>query len=336
MRRFPPACLALYVVFLFFANAPARAEDIAVRSSALLLDGSDPARLEVGKLQWRGGIAIASDNRRFGGLSGILIEQAGRHLRAISDTGQWLVGELRYDAQGFLIGMDKVAVDNMVDPQGELMTTSKANDSESITRLADGRVLVGFERAHRILAYPAGSERQGGGLAAKPLRITTPPGLENAPFNDGLEALATLPDGRVLAMSEDLSAGEGLVRAWIGTVQGSDLAWQSLAYRIKGPFRPTGAAALPNGDVVLTERAFNPVEGVRVRVVLVRAGMIVPGGTIEPEELAYLAAPVITENLESVDALALPDGRIALWIMADDNFNKGLQRTILLHFVLKD
>ena len=336
MRRFPPACLALCTVFLYFAASSVRAEDIAVRNSTLLLDGSDPARLEVGKLQWRGGIAIASDNRRFGGLSGILIEQGGKHLRAISDTGQWLVGELRYDAQGFLVGIDKVAVDNMVDPQGEPMTTSKANDSESITRLADGRVLVGFERDHRILAYPAGNERQGGGLAAKPLRINTPPGLENAPFNDGLEALATLPDGRVLAMSEDLSAGEGLVRAWIGTVQGSDIAWQILAYRIKGPFRPTGAAALPNGDVVLTERAFNPVEGVRVRVVRVRAAMIVAGGTIEPEELAYLAAPVITENLESIDALALPDGRIALWIMADDNFNKGLQRTILLHFVLKE
>ena len=140
----------------------------------------------------------------------------------------------------------------------------------------------------------------------------------------------------MLAVSEDLSAGEGLVRGWIGTVRGGDVAWQQLAYRIKGSFRPTGAASLPDGDVVLTERAFNPVEGVRVRVMRVRAGMIVPGGTIEPEELAYLAAPVVTENLESVDALTLPDGRIALWIMGDDNFNKGLQRTILLHFILQD
>jgi hypothetical protein len=336
MRRFPPACLVLCTAFVVFAAAPARAEDIAVRASPLLLDGSDPARLDVGKLQWRGGIAIASDSRRFGGLSGILIEQGGRHLRAISDTGQWLVAELRYDAQGFLVGMDRAALDNMVDPQGELMTTSKANDSESITRLADGRVLVGFERDHRILVYPAGSERQGGGLAAKPQRVTTPPGLEAAPNNEGLEALATLPDGRVLAVSENLAAGEGLVQAWIGAAQGSDISWQKLAYRTKGPFQPTGAAALPNGDVVLTERAFNPVEGVRVRVVRVRATMIVAGGTIEPEELAYLAAPVVTENLESVDALALPDGRIALWIMGDDNFNKGVQRTILLHFILKD
>jgi hypothetical protein len=335
MRPVPPALLAACLALFVSLPHTLHAEDIAVRTTPLLLDGSDPARTEIGSLQWRGGIAIASDSRRFGGLSGILIENGGKHLRAISDTGQWLVGELRYDAQGFLVGIEQVAVDNMVDPLGELMTTSKANDSESLTRLADGRVLVGFERDHRVYVYPAGREREGGGLAAKPLRVATPPGLENAPNNDGLEAMATLPDGRVLAVSEDLSAGEGLVRGWIGTVESSGLAWQSLAYRIKGPFRPTGASALPNGDVVLTERAFNPAEGVRVRVMRVRAAMIVAGGTIEAEELAYLAAPVVTENLESVDALPLPDGRIGLWIMADDNFNKGLQRTILLHFVLK-
>jgi hypothetical protein len=327
---------ALLFSFLSLVAPQARAEDIGVTATPLLLDGSDPARYVIGKLEWRGGIALASDSRRFGGLSGVLIEDGGKSLRAISDVGQYLAARLRYDAKGFLTGMEGAAMDNMVDPTGQIMANSKSNDAESLTRLRDGRLLVGFERDHRVYAYPAGSEREGKGLAGKPLRLTNPPGLEQSPSNDGLEALATLPDGRVLAVAEDLSAGEGLVRAWIGTAQGADFAWQILSYRIKGPFRPTGAAALPNGDIVLTERAFNPVEGVRVRVVRVRAAMVVPGGTIEPEELAYLAAPVVTENLESVDALPLPDGRIGLWIMGDDNFNKGLQRTILLHFVLLD
>lgn len=337
-RPFAPSRILLAVTVLAanLTALPVRAEDIAVRTSTVLLDGRDPARTMAGRLEWRGGIAIATEHKRFGGLSGILIENGGRHLRAISDTGQWAVGELRYDANGFLTGIDKVALDNMIDPNGEPMANSKVNDAESLTRLADGRLLVGFERDHRILLYPAGAERDGRGLSGKPLRITTPPDLEKAPNNDGLEALATLPDGRVLAVAEDLTAGLGLVRAWIGTMQGNDVSWQKLAYRIVGPFRPTGAAALPNDDVILTERAFNPIEGVRVRVVRVRGADIRPDAELEPEELAYLAAPVITENLESVDALELPDGRIGLWIIADDNFNKGMQRTLLLHFVLKD
>lgn len=333
MRRLLPV-LSIVCLTLALAASIARAEDIGVHSTPLLLDGSDPARYTVGKLEWRGGIAVASDSRRFGGLSGMLVENGGKSLTAISDVGQYLVASLRYDAKGFLVGMDQARMDNLLDPLGEIMANSKSNDAESLTRLKDGRLLVGFERDHRILVFPAGSEREGKGLAGKPLRVATPPGLEKAPYNDGLEALATLPDGRVLAVSEDLKVGEDLVQAWIGTVQGGDMSWQTLAYRIKGPFRPTGATSLPNGDVLLTERAFNPVEGVRVRVVRVRAAMVRPGGTMEPEELAYLAAPVVTENLESIDALPLADGRIGIWIIADDNFNKGLQRTILLHFIL--
>lgn len=330
------ALSAILLLFLPLLAVAARAEDVPLRITPLMLDSSDPARTSVGSLQWRGGIAIASDSRRFGGLSGMLVENGGGTLHAISDVGQWLTAELRYDAKGFLTGMDRAVMDNLLDPNGEIMTSSKANDAESLTRLKDGRLLVGFERDHRVLVYPAGSERDGKGLAGRPLRFPTPPGLEQAPANAGLEALATLPDGRVLAVSEGLSAGDGLVRAWIGTATGADWQWQALAYRLKGPFRPTGAAALPNGDVVLTERAFNPVEGVRVRVMRIRAASIVAGGTIEAEELAFLAAPVVTENLESIDAMPLPDGSIGLWILGDDNFNKGLQRTILLHFALKD
>lgn len=336
LRAFRLPAAFLLAAFLFQPPA-VRAEDIAVRIATVPLDASDPARTSVGSLEWRGGIAIASDNGRFGGYSGMLVEEGGKRLRSIADVGQWMVGTLRYEANGFLVGIDEVALDNMVDPDGQTMANSKVNDAESLTRLVDGRLLVGFERDHRILAYPAGAERESGkGLTGKPTRIATPPGLEAAPNNDGLEALATLADGRVLAVSENLSLGPDTVRAWIGTAQGADFTWQVLSYRVKRPFQPTGAASLPNGDVILTERTFNPIEGVRVRVVRVRASAIVPDGIMEPEELAYLAAPVITENLESIDALALPDGRIGLWIIADDNFNKGLQRTLLLHFVLKD
>lgn len=335
MRRFLPA-VAFLCLALVHPSTPSHAEDVGVRATPLLLDGSDPARTRVGKLEWRGGVALASDSRRFGGFSGMLIENGGRHLRAIADVGQWLTGELRYDERGFLVGMEGAAIDNLLDPSGAIMTIGKASDSESLTRLDDGRLLVGFERDHRIYAYPAGSERDGRGLAGRPRRIATPPGLEQAPENEGLEALATLKDGRILAVSENLSAGPGLVRAWIGTVQGDDVAWQPIAYRIKPPFQPTGAGLLPNGDVIMTERTFNPIEGVRVRVTRIKGETIRPGATLEPEELAFLAAPVITENLESVDAVALPDGSTGIWIIADDNFNKGLQRTILLHFVLKE
>ena len=329
------ARLALACLLALPLAAPAMAEDVVLRSSPLTLDGKDPARTTVGKLEWRGGIAIASDSRRFGGWSGMLIEDGGKRLLAVSDVAHWLRAELRYDAKGMLVGIDGGALDLMQDENGAPFAGGRGIDAESLTRMADGTLLVGFERLHRVLAWPGGNELSGGGLAGRPIRIPQPPGLEASPDNEGLEALATLADGRVLAISENLAAGDGLVRAWIGSGSGASMAWQALSYRTVPPFQPTGAAVLPNGDVIVTERTFNPIEGVRVRVVRLRRDSIAPGAIVEPQELARLIAPVITENLESVDAALLPDGRVGLWILSDDNFNPA-QRTILLHFALVD
>lgn len=316
--------------------SPSFAESFPVRATPLILDAHDPARRSVGRLEWRGGVALSAENRRFGGFSGILLGDGGRSLRAISDVGFWMETALQYGADGRLSGMGEATVGALNDEAGKPLSGGAQIDAESLTLLADGRLLVGFERSHRILVYPAGEKgKSAAGLAGTPRRIALPPGLDGAPNNDGLEALATLPDGRVLAVSEDLKAGPGSVRGWIGTASGADFAWQELAYRVVGAFRPTGAAALPNGDVLLTERSFNPVEGVRVRVMLLRGNTILPGATLEAEELAQLVAPVVTENLESLDVATLPDGRIGIWIMGDDNFNP-MQRTILLHFALTD
>ncbi len=331
MLRLGFACVAAF----FVLAAPGFAEDIGLRATPLVLDGKDPARTEIGRLRWRGGIAIASDSRRFGGLSGMLIEDGGRRLLAVSDVSHWFRAELQYDAAGTLVGIGGGALDQMVDETGKPLGHGREADAESLTRLPDGRLLVGFERVHRVLAYPAGHELGGFGLAGKPQRFALPPGLDASPDNEGLEALATLPDGRLLAISENLAAGDGLVRAWLGVATGGAFSWQPLAYRTVPPFQPTGAAALPNGDVVVTERTFNPIEGVRVRVVRLRSAGIAPGAVLETEELARLIAPVITENLESVDAAPLADGTIGLWIVGDDNFNPA-QRTILLHFSLQN
>ena len=329
------APFALAWLLAVVSIAPAMAEDVALRSTPLTLDGKEPTRSQVGRLEWRGGIAIASDSRRFGGWSGMLIEDGGKRLLAVSDVAHWLRAELRYDAKGMLVGIEGGALDLMQDENGAPFAGGRAIDAESLTRMADGTLLVGFERLHRVLAWPAGNELSGSGLAGRPIRVSQPPGLEASPDNEGLEALATLADGRVLAISENLSAGDGLVRAWIGSGAAVGMEWQALSYRTVPPFQPTGAAVLPNGDVIVTERTFNPIEGVRVRVVRLRGDTIKPGAIVEPRELARLIAPVITENLESVDAALLPDGRVGLWILGDDNFNPA-QRTILLHFALVD
>lgn len=56
-------------------------------------DGPDP----LGKLEFRGGLVLkAPQNANFGGWSGLVMDDEGKRLLAISDSGVWLTGQLDY------------------------------------------------------------------------------------------------------------------------------------------------------------------------------------------------------------------------------------------------
>jgi hypothetical protein len=243
--------------------------------------------------------------------------------------------DLGYDAKGMLQSAGNGLIGPLHGPDGQRLAGKADTDAESMAALRDGSVLIGFEQKHRIWRYPPGSEATGGGMDGKPVPFGAPNGIALAPANAGLECIALLNDGRLLLISEDLKRDPDKVAAWIGVPSGAAYVWQDVSYPIVGRFRPSDAASLPNGDVVVLERSYTQVEGVRVRVMRLRHGDIVASGSLRPEELALLQAPVITENLEGVSALRGGNGETLLWLIADDNFNP-LQRTILLHFAVAD
>lgn len=327
---------ALSLAFVLLVPLVARAADpVPLDTTPLQLDRHDPGRTQVGKLVWRGGLVLRGHHRDFGGYSGLRIEQDGKKLRAVSDTGTWLTLDLAYDAKGMLTGASNALSGPLHGSDGSILRGKVDTDAESMAVLPDGSVLIGFEQKHRIWRYPPGAEASGGGMAGTPRSFAAPPGISAAPANAGLEGATVLPDGRLLLISEGLKRTPDAVAAWIGTPSPDGWHWQDARYPIVGRFRPSDTTALPNGDVVVLERSYTPLEGVRVRVMRLRGADITAGGIFHPELLAVLQSPVITENLEGVSALPGPDGEIRLWLIADDNFNP-LQRTILLHFALAD
>ncbi len=330
-------CLALSLLLSVVLpwGVACAADPLPLETKLLQLDQSDPARHRLGKLAWRGGLVLQGHHRDFGGYSGLRIEQDGKKLRAVSDTGRWMTLDLTYDSQGMLVGAGDGMVGPLHGPDGAALHGRADTDAESMAVLSDGSVLIGFEQNHRVWRYPPGSEAAGGGMAGMPVPFAAPPGIAAAPANAGLEGATRMKDGRLLLVSEGLKRGPDKVAAWIGTQNAGGWSWQDAGYPIVGRFRPSDAAALPNGDVVVLERSYTPLEGVRVRVMRLRRADIVGGATFHPEELAVLQAPVITENLEGVSALPGAHGETLLWLIADDNFNP-LQRTILLHFALTD
>jgi hypothetical protein len=245
------------------------------------------------------------------------------------------VARLLYDRSGHLAGLEDAQLGRMKGRDGARLNSKRAADAESLAMLADGSMLVGFERQHRILRYPAGDERRGGGLAGTPMPFPAPPALAQAPANAGLEAITLLSDGRLFLLTEDHAARPGTTAGWIGIMRGGMPAWSPFHYGVTEDFRPTSAAALPGGDVIVLERAAGLPGGWRVRLTRLRGAALAPNAIARGEELVRLATPWVTENLEGIAARPGPDGRTLLWLLSDDNFS-SFQHTVLLHFALAD
>lgn len=297
---------------------------IEVAAQPVPLNPTDPTQVAVGSLRFRGGLALSSRDPRFGGLSDLRVDDDLESVIGITDEGCWWTARLIYDARGFLTGFADVRVGRLHDQEGRPLPDKAWQDAESLARLADGTRVVGFERQQRLWQYGAGS------LDGQARAIAGPPGLHSAPRNGGIEALTTLRDGRLLALTEELKE-RGTVRGWV-LAQGD---WARLSYRYERGLRPAGAATLPSGDVLVLDRAFDDATGVEIRIQRVPEADIRSGAVLEGTTIARLARPLTIDNFEGIDTRRGPGGESLVYLLSDDNF-EAAQRTLLLLFALEE
>jgi hypothetical protein len=323
--RWPP--LALIFAFLTFqAVAPAQAERIEIATKPIPLNPTDPKQDKVGRLTYRGGLALTSANPRFGGLSALRLSEDGARVTFISDEGSWLTAHLVHDDRGRLAGLADAELGALHDLEGKPLQEKPEADAESLALMPDGSMVVGFERHHRLWRYAAPSGRPEG----TPTVVPPPPDLDHAPANGGIEALLAWEKGGLLALTEYWIVDER-IRGW---TNGPD-HWQALGYRFQGAFRPSDMALLPSGDVVVLERAYNAERGiVSGRLRRLRRKDVKGLATLKTKPLAELAPPLSVDNFEGIDAVRGKKGETLLYVVSDDNFRAGDQRTLLLMFSL--
>lgn len=303
--------------------AGAAGEELSVRSSSVILSHDDLQRTQVGKLRFRGGLDLRSRDSRFGGLSGLAISADGVRLIATGDRGVWFTALLEYDRAGGLAGLSNARLRPVLGPDGKPLQGRSLTDSESIARLTDGTLVVGFEQRHRLRRFA------GPGTAAK--FFGAPPAIRASPPNGGAEAITRLWGNQLLVLSERLEARPGIAAGWIGSGQ----EWRAVGFRKTGVFRPVGAATRDDGTVFILERRFTAIGGIASRISYLPAKDIAPGGVFEGEALAELSSPLVADNFEGIAVRPGSPGETLIYIVSDDNFH-DLQRTLLLMFSLAE
>ncbi|MCC7251142.1 esterase-like activity of phytase family protein [Hyphomicrobium sp.] len=288
------------------------------------------------RLAWRGGLVLTSTSPHFGGWSGLTLSRDGKHFVAVSDAGVWMTGALAYDDDSRPQGLSGVRIGGLRTLKGGPLTRMRDRDAEAITlaggTLAKGTVYIAFEQADRIGVFPL--DRNGIGRPTSYLKMPE----EAARMRlDGIEALAVLAGGprrgALVAFAENPLRGEKVHRGWIW------LSGVPRGFTIPdlGGYSITDAASLPDGSVLLVERRFRWTEGLKIRLRLLDAVGIKPGGAATGEIL--LEATNANADIDNLEALAISEdehGETVITLMSDDNFNRFLQRTMLLQFTLSD
>ncbi|MCZ6874724.1 MAG: esterase-like activity of phytase family protein [bacterium] len=296
------------------------AESIIVKATPINLDPDRPHRTRFGAMTFLNGFKLSSIDKRFGGLSGLAIQPDGSVLYVVSDHGHALSVRLKHDQQRRLVGFGDWTIMPLKTPGGGVVG-GELQDAEALVRKADGSFLVAFEGLHRIWHYPD--------LLSIPHPILTPPDLQQAPRNGGIEAMAMLPDGRLLVLTEGYKNAHGDYKGWIIHRD----RFSPLSYARTRGFKPTDLAVLKH-DVFVLERHYFSFFGASVRIRHLAGNHIQAGAHLRGREVLHLQHPLTVDNFEG---MAVEDSKrfgTLIYLISDDNFSP-LQRTLLLQFRLE-
>jgi len=296
---------------------------VELHARSVPLDTRAPERMRVGGLEYLAGFELIGLDRRWGGFSSMILTESGDALLAVSDFGHWLRLELAHDAAGRLTGFGAAELSELPGPDGGRLERKPDGDAEGLAVAPEGGLLVAFERQHRFWLYSGEPP-----FAAAPASYPAPEAIVALPENSGVESLATLPGSRLLAIAEGEEDGDGEIPGWLWQEQ----RWHPVAWTRVRPYRPTDAAALPDGGVMVLERRFSLAGGPGARLSFVKAEDIAPGARLFGTPLAELRQPHSVDNFEGIAARPAPDGGVLVYLLSDDNRSE-LQRTLLLQFL---
>lgn len=280
-----------------------------------------PVKPPVGKfsgLSVEGAWVLESDADGFGGLSGLVVRDGV--LYAVSDHAHWFSARLHVSDGALYLEDPVLAPIRTTD--GEVLDPD-SGDAEGLTWY-DGHLAVSMERDPRMMVLG-----DSGGLGMT-LRSDLFAGL---PSNEGLEALATLPDGRLIAFAEKTNGLD--IPAFVmdpvaGTVVRGTL-------RRRTHHVATGADVDPDGNLYVLGRSrsryFWRILGSGIRVTRYQTGS---DGFPIPDTVETMASFDEGSGIDNMESLAVEmeaDGTLHLWLLSDDNFSRW-ENTLLLRFLI--
>jgi hypothetical protein len=292
------------------------------------LDNRDPSQVRFGALEFRGGLALTSKYRAFGGISGIVVAPGGSHFVSITDNGSWLRGRIVYEDDR-PVGIADAEMAPILGSDGRPLAARGWFDAEALADV-DGTLFVGIERVEKIVRFNFARD----GLLARGEPIMVPDDFKTFTHNKSLECLTVPPKGSPLAgqlivITERSLDAQGNHRSYL--LNGSRVARFSV--KRSDDFDVSDCTILPPADLLLLERRQSPVPAIAMRIRRIPLSLIKPDSLIDGKPLIVADLAYQIDNMEGIAVHRNAAGEAILTLVSDDNFS-FIQRNLLLQFAL--
>lgn len=318
------------LAFPAFADpAPVQRAEVSSRQISYFHIGRSAQRF--GQLEFVGGLEMSSPARDFGGISSMRFLTPGRDFIAVSDVGVWLFGRIARDDAGRPAGIEQMRLQQMVDATGNAVVDKWEVDAEGLS-VKNGEVFVGFERRHRISRFRLDPE----GMKATIGNVDFLVPAHELRQNRGFETVAHAPEdgplaGALVVVTEKSIDRQGNIFAAVTEGPRKGI----FTVRRYDGFDITDGAFLPGGDLLLLERSYTLMGGVRMRLRRIAGDSIGKGALVDGPVLLQADMTFQIDNMEALDVWRREDGATMISMMSDDNYSI-LQRNLYLEFVLHD
>ena len=313
---------------------------LAITTTALPLNRDDPAQDQLGALTFLGAVQLRASNPLFGGISALRAGKTtanGVQMLGVSDTGNWLAFET-LERGGRLVGVSPATLTPISQADGSAARTKTLGDAEALEwHPATGGATIVYEQDHRLAHFTSIDPAKPASLTATPTRIERLTAMTGWPSNGGGEAMAELPDGARIVISEQRQRPDG---SHVALITQHDVT-REIAIESVPDHSPTDAVAIDATRILILHRRFDLMgQGTALSLVDLAPALTVtpatPATPVTPLPAKLLArwqAPVTLDNMEGL-ALHRVGDRVFLYIVSDDNLS-SLQRTVLMKFELK-
>ena len=252
------------------------------------------------------------DDDEFGGFSGILVEDGGRTLSALSDHGTLFTGTIER-TDGAIFSVSDAKAHPLNDP-GRPFTPFQ-RDAEGLARAPRGELIVIFESYTRVEKYAQLGQR------ARSLHHWE--AFKELFGNESFEAGSYLPDGRLVVIVEGSGKGDTT-----DAYTYDEIFWDGpYKFPISDGFAISGADLGPDGRLYVLDRKFSITRGFKSRIrSFAFDGEEMTERTLFEGKLGNAEGIAVWEN----DA-----GEATMTLITDNGFGKR-EKTYLIEFDLRD